>query len=183
MNELSSASDLSTTNLLTEQFDSNFNQSINGTSSAIKNLFQISPETRRIFYITIAIIIVLICLTILIYICLRRYVELAFVFHYLFIHWFVRKSYEWMIGWSCSLFTLTIDSEIWSLLSLNDRPLVNFKSGIWLMNFQLFSCWLSDEKILSLGNRSYWLDTNMRRCWKQRRHDDQYWHHSHRRHR
>lgn len=86
MNELSSASDLSTTNLLTEQFDSNFNQSINGTSSAIKNLFQISPETRRIFYITIAIIIVLICLTILIYICLRRYVELAFVFHHLFIH-------------------------------------------------------------------------------------------------
>ena len=75
------ASDLSTTTVLDEQFDSNFNQSINGTSSAIKNPFQISSETLRLFYIAIAIIVILICLTIFIYICLRRYVwDFAFFF-------------------------------------------------------------------------------------------------------
>ena len=58
-------------------FDPSFNQSIDETlPSPINHLFKLSPETIRIFGLAIGIIIVLILFTVLIYVCLRRYVLL-----------------------------------------------------------------------------------------------------------
>lgn len=70
----------SPTDLIDGQFSVNSNQSSNGTSTSIDSLFKISSETLRVFYLAIAIIIVLICLTLCIYICLRRYVFVLHIF-------------------------------------------------------------------------------------------------------
>jgi hypothetical protein len=71
--------DLSSRDVFSEQSEQVYNGPINGSSLAVDYDLKLHNETMRLIFITIAIIIVLVCITIstilCIYICLNRYVE------------------------------------------------------------------------------------------------------------
>jgi hypothetical protein len=71
--------DLSSTDLISEQSEQVYHGSINGSLLSHDYDLKLHNETMRLIFITVAIIIVLVCITIstilCIYICLNRYVE------------------------------------------------------------------------------------------------------------